>query len=131
MLMQYSAKKVVIINSAHQLDSVPNGHPCSKLHGHSYKITIGLNCSKLDDRGMVLDFNLVDAYVKQFDNQFLNEFFKPTTTEVFCQWLWDGLERDILGPLNRGEQQTSWVYLDSVSVQETEHNVCTLTISKR
>lgn len=119
--MRWTAKKEVTIHASHVLDKMPAGHQCARLHGHTYHIIIEVSSVSLEaDTGMLVDFGLLSAYVKQFDHQHLNEFFQPTTAEVFARHLWDGLEKDILLPINRQAEQKDWVRLDAVIVKETE-----------
>jgi 6-pyruvoyltetrahydropterin/6-carboxytetrahydropterin synthase len=121
----FRVRKRIDIESAHQLDHLPKEHKCHNLHGHSYGIEIVLASRKLDQNGMVLDFDLLSAFVKQFDHRCLNEFFEKTTAERFCKFIADGLEKDLLGPINANTQESDKLYLLEVTVHETKNNVAT------
>ncbi len=124
--MRYFIKKDVVIEASHVLDGMPEGHQCKRLHGHSWQVSVEISAPNLDDKGMVLDFGIIGAYVKQFDHQHLNQFFTPPTSEVFCQVLVDGIEKDVIGPLNRGSKPAAWVRLESVTIKETANSTTSL-----
>lgn len=64
-------------SAAHQLNGLPEGHQCSRLHGHNYTIEVELSSDKLDLYGFVVDFGdlaPVKEYIdSQWDHRFLNE----------------------------------------------------------
>jgi 6-pyruvoyl-tetrahydropterin synthase len=69
----YRIYKTTSFESAHKLI----GHPqCGKLHGHSYKAEVWIECDDLaKPYGFVLDFHEISGYFKQFDHsgQILSE----------------------------------------------------------
>ncbi len=72
----YRISKSFYISAAHKLN-LPYNSNCKRLHGHNYKITVGLKSETLDN-GMVVDFKhlsmIVDILiVKKFDHAYLNE----------------------------------------------------------
>jgi len=75
-------------DAAHQLD-VPYDSPCNRRHGHRYTVRIFASAEELL-HGMVVDFNLLNAVVDEFDHRDLNELpdFKEsglqTTAENIC-----------------------------------------------
>lgn len=48
---------------AHRLDNY-NGL-CKSLHGHTYKLSVGLSVNKLDKLGMCIDFKVIKEVVNQ------------------------------------------------------------------
>ncbi|NLN35781.1 MAG: 6-carboxytetrahydropterin synthase QueD [Candidatus Cloacimonetes bacterium] len=50
---------------------------CSNLHGHNWKVRVGIECSKLDEIGMALDYSIIKNILKsildQFDHEYLND----------------------------------------------------------
>lgn len=50
---------------------------CSNLHGHNWKVRIGLCCTELDDIGMAMDFgiikNALHSVLDDLDHRYLNE----------------------------------------------------------
>ncbi|EID10199.1 6-pyruvoyl trahydropterin synthase family protein [Mycolicibacterium phlei] len=85
-------------DSAHYLIGVPDTHKCSRMHGHTYRLTVMVE-GEVDQRGFVMDFADVDAAVKpaikMLDHRVLNEVDKPNlenpTVENQLIWLWDRL----------------------------------------
>jgi len=50
---------------------------CSNLHGHNWKVRVGVACHKLDEIGMAMDFGVIKVALKRvldnFDHKYLNE----------------------------------------------------------
>lgn len=56
-----------MFEAAHALD-LPYASDCKFIHGHSYKVEVGIFAEKLNDEGMVADFkelSAVEAQVKE------------------------------------------------------------------
>ncbi len=58
-----SISKSYSFSAAHHLPQMPDGHPCKRVHGHNYEVTV-LVRGKLDKRGFVLDYHDLDRIVK-------------------------------------------------------------------
>jgi 6-pyruvoyltetrahydropterin/6-carboxytetrahydropterin synthase len=58
-------------DAAHQL-SLPYDSPCNRRHGHRYDVEITASASQLEN-GMVVDFNVLQRVVEDFDHCDLNE----------------------------------------------------------
>ena len=63
--------------AAHRLPNVPEGHKCSRLHGHSFRVTVWVEGEVGEDSGWVMDFaDLKAAFVPvhdAVDHRYLNE----------------------------------------------------------
>jgi 6-pyruvoyltetrahydropterin/6-carboxytetrahydropterin synthase len=63
--------------AAHRLPSVPAGHKCARLHGHSFHVEVHVAGPVGEDTGWVMDFAEVSAVMKplinQLDHYYLNE----------------------------------------------------------
>jgi 6-pyruvoyltetrahydropterin/6-carboxytetrahydropterin synthase len=107
------------IEAAHRLPHVPEGHKCSRLHGHSFRITLHVGGELDPTLGWIIDFADVDRafapLLSQLDHHYLNEVpgLENPTSEVLARWV---LERVKL-PLGR---------LTAVSVDETCNARCTV-----
>jgi 6-pyruvoyltetrahydropterin/6-carboxytetrahydropterin synthase len=83
--------------SAHRLPNVPEGHKCSRLHGHSYLAVVHVAGPVGEDTGWVQDFGDIKAAFKpleeQLDHHYLNEIpgLENPTSEVLAKWIWDRL----------------------------------------
>lgn len=86
--------------ASHYLDI--NGHKCSQLHGHNYKLKIEIT-GRPNNNGMIIDFadikKQVNPIIKTLDHQNLNEVLKdivPTTTsEDLCLFFYSALKDKI------------------------------------
>lgn len=80
--------------SAHHLPNVPEGHKCRRLHGHSFKIEIGIEGPIDPDTGWLIDFADIDEVVRPIidalDHRHLNEIegLENPTSEVLARWIW-------------------------------------------
>lgn len=83
--------------AAHQLMNVGDGHPCGRVHGHSYVVELCLAGPVDPQSGWLVDFADVDAAWKGVhdlvDHQFLNDLpgIGNTTCENLCRWIWNEL----------------------------------------
>ncbi|MBM7614112.1 6-carboxytetrahydropterin synthase QueD [Alkaliphilus hydrothermalis] len=90
--------KIFTFDSAHKLNNYEGD--CKYLHGHTYKLEVTIR-GKVDDRGMVMDFNDLKAIVKErildrLDHRYLNELFEfNTTCENMLVWMFEQLEENI------------------------------------
>lgn len=79
---RYKMKIVTDFAAAHVLRGYPG--PCSRLHGHNWKVEVEVVASKLDAIGMGMDFKDIKAETKSvidaMDHRHLNEL--PPFTEV-------------------------------------------------
>ena len=86
--------KEFTIEAAHRLPHVPEGHKCSRLHGHSFRIEVWVRGDVDPDTGWVMDFgNITDAFaplLDQLDHHYLNdvEGLSNPTSENLARWVW-------------------------------------------
>lgn len=84
----FTIKKEFSFSASHQLDGLPKDHPCSRLHGHNYKIIVELKSEKLDEIGFVKDYRELDLFKefldKNFDHRHLNDIlpYNPTAENI-------------------------------------------------
>lgn len=84
----YTIRKEFAFSASHVLEYLPASHPCSRLHGHNYVITVELRSDKLNDVGFVKDYRELD-HIKKFiddslDHKHLNDFlpFNPSAEKI-------------------------------------------------
>jgi len=103
--------RAVTFESGHYLTGVPEGHKCSRQHGHSYEIRIWLSGPVQAD-GFVVDNSQIDGYLKTvretFDHQNLNELgidglSENPTIENMLAWVHDNLPGKLHSLLDRIE----------------------------
>ena len=83
--------------AAHRLPNVPEGHKCSRLHGHSFRVEVRVHGEIDSTTGMVIDFAEIKAAFEplqdKLDHHYLNEVegLENPTSEVLARWIWDRL----------------------------------------
>ncbi len=91
------------IEAARRLPRLPESHPCSRVHGHSFRIEIHVGGAVDPDTGWVMDFAELDAAfapVKaQLDHRYLNDIpgLENPTSERLAQWIWERLKPGMPG----------------------------------
>ncbi|QFY07948.1 6-carboxytetrahydropterin synthase QueD [Nonomuraea phyllanthi] len=93
--MTFRICKQFTFEAAHQLATLPEGHKCGRLHGHSYTVEVVVTATELIGPGFVADFADLTP-VKQhladhFDHQALNAGLdvEPTSENLArCLFEW-------------------------------------------
>ena len=91
-------------SSAHKLDGYEG--LCKNLHGHNWKVRIGILCKKIDDIGMTIDFGEVKKSLNEImlmlDHTYLNEleYFKGInpTSENIAKFIYSEMKKRIKFP---------------------------------
>ncbi|MFS4459798.1 6-carboxytetrahydropterin synthase QueD [Bdellovibrio sp. HCB2-146] len=93
--MKFELKQHFQIESARFLPHLPASHPCSRMHGHSFKIVLTL-VGELDPKiGWVIDYNDIQDKMKplleKIDHRVLNEVegLENPTSELLAKWVYD------------------------------------------
>lgn len=100
-LQKIEIKKTFEIESARFLPKLPASHPCSKTHGHSFKITLRLQGPVDLKLGWLIDYNditkVAGPTLKKIDHTLLNKVpgLKNPTTENITIWLYEKLKTDL------------------------------------
>lgn len=116
--MKYELKQHFQIESARFLPHLPKEHPCSRMHGHSFKIILRLGGDLQPQIGWVQDYHEINSVVQPvlglIDHRVLNEVpgLENPTSELLARWLYDKLKAPL--PL-----------LLSVTIMETSLTECT------
>ncbi len=62
-------------SAAHRLRGYQGA--CSELHGHNWKVRVGIACETLDDIGLALDYGIIkkilSGVLEQMDHKYLND----------------------------------------------------------
>lgn len=107
--------------AAHFLPGVEKDHPCRKIHGHSYKVTVRV-VGPIDEKaGWVMDLNILsEAFMplqKTLDHALLNEIegLENPTSEMVTLWILKQLEKTL-------------PYLSSVTLEATDRVGVTISL---
>lgn len=117
---RYRIGKTFSFDAAHQLGGLPEGHKCSRLHGHTYTVEIILSAIELHPPGFVTDFGDL-APVKNYldnhlDHRVLNDVLpmEPTSENIarhLAEWFTQHVEAGLPGRLEAvrvAETPSSW-----------------------
>ena len=101
------------LHAARKLTSLDLEHPCAKLHGHTFSVTVALDGDIDPSKGWVMDFFEIDKIYKEevhhfLDHKYLNDIpeLSNPTTEHIAEWIWKKLK-------------PSLDFLSAVEVKET------------
>lgn len=79
--------------SARSLPFLPPSHPCSRVHGHSFRLEVYFE-GGLKDETWVEDYHLVSNSIEKnilqkLDHRLLNEVpgLENPSTEILCRWI--------------------------------------------
>lgn len=100
----FTISKQYTFSAAHHIDTLPDDHPCKRVHGHNYTAEFVVMCNDLDEHGFVIDFRAMDAIIKpiidEIDHRDLNHIVAPnmpTTSEYLAGWLFHVVDLQIGG----------------------------------
>ncbi|MDL2256756.1 6-carboxytetrahydropterin synthase QueD [Bacteroidales bacterium OttesenSCG-928-I14] len=96
----YKISKQFSFSASHVLSMLEEGHPCARMHGHNYTITVHLKSDTLDEYGFVKDYKALKV-VKQYiddtlDHRHLNDIIPGhPTSENIAKFIYDRFKKDI------------------------------------
>jgi 6-pyruvoyltetrahydropterin/6-carboxytetrahydropterin synthase len=90
----YTISKRFTFSASHIIDGLPQGHQCSRLHGHNYVVEVVLAAEQLDAVGFVVDYGelkpLKQVIDGELDHRHLNDVLPgATTAEAIARFLFD------------------------------------------
>ena len=92
---------IYYLQCARRLPALPESHPCSRVHGHTFTVKITLRGPVDLVQAWVTDFSVIDAawqrIYAQLDHRYLNDIagLENPTSERLAMWLWDALQADL------------------------------------
>ncbi|MCS6838613.1 MAG: 6-carboxytetrahydropterin synthase QueD [Bdellovibrionaceae bacterium] len=114
--MMFEIRQTFYIDSARYLPHLPSSHPCSRVHGHRFQITLILH-GPLTQEGWVMDYHqiaqTVEPIKQKLDHRLLNEIsgLNNPTSEHLAAYIYHEVKAKI--PL-----------LVQVIVKETAESEC-------
>lgn len=58
----HTISKIFSFEASHMIEGLPQEHPCSNLHGHSYQVIVAFCSSELNKVGFVIDYRDLDIF---------------------------------------------------------------------
>lgn len=95
--------RIFHLQCARRLPALPASHPCSRLHGHSFRVEITVSGELDPALGWVIDFGDIEAAWRPvhdaLDHRTLNEIagLENPTSEGLAIWLWQRLQPALPG----------------------------------
>jgi 6-pyruvoyltetrahydropterin/6-carboxytetrahydropterin synthase len=86
------------IAAGRRLTGVPEGHPCARVHGHTFLVRLSVSGPVNPQTGFVVDFaDLQAAFApvhEALDHRFLNDVpgLENPTSEHLAVWIWHSLK---------------------------------------
>lgn len=128
----YQISKTFTFEAAHRLHLMHDGHGCKNLHGHSYKITTTLIGSKLDDKGMVLDFRDF-SFIKKFVDSNLDHAVLIAESDTQLLSLMEGINNKfciVHANQTTCELMAPWIYSRIKEIENNTFKIHSITISE-
>ena len=95
--------KEFFIEAAHKLPSAPEGHPNSRIHGHSFRVRVTIEGTPDEETGLIMNFEEMTAVLnnlrKRLDHMYLNEIkgLEKPSLENLTIWVWNNLHNKLDG----------------------------------
>jgi len=87
-----------ILQSAHKLPNVPEGHKCGRMHGHGFEIILHAGQDRESQQPLGIDYDRIDALWmpihQELDHACLNDVpgIENPTSEMIAAWVWKRLK---------------------------------------
>ena len=91
------------IESARSLPNLPDKHPCSQVHGHSFEIILKVYGELNEKTGFIIDFQEIEDSFNPIrnllDHAYLNDIkgLENPTSENMCKYIWEEIKPKISG----------------------------------
>ena len=114
--MPHTLIKTFRFEAAHMLPNAGDGHKCTSVHGHNYRVELVLQGKLAKHEGWVVDFAEVEdawthACFSQLDHQLLNSVIANPTAENLAEWIYEHMHQVVIGL----RQVTVWENDDSAA----------------
>ncbi len=95
--------KEFYIEAAHKLPDAPEGHPNSRIHGHSFRVRVSIEGNPDPETGLIVHFEEMTHALQNLrndlDHQYLNDIkgLEKPTLERLTLWIWQRLSHQFPG----------------------------------
>src|SRR5438067_11607848 len=92
--MNVRLSKTFHFEAAHDLPTFPDGHKCRRLHGHSFRVEVGVEGEVEEKKGYLIDYGDIkgaaDPVIKQLDHYYLNKIdgLENPISVILARWFW-------------------------------------------
>ena len=99
--MRCRITKFFTFDAAHWLPQVPETHKCRRMHGHTYRVTLGLEGEVDPTMGWVQDYGEISKawapLQEELDHHCLNEIsgLENPTAEVLSAWIYARILKEL------------------------------------
>ncbi|NDW18864.1 6-carboxytetrahydropterin synthase [Dysgonomonas sp. 216] len=96
----FKISKQFAFSASHTLSGLSSDHPCTRLHGHNYVVTVHLKSAELNNVGFVKDYRELQ-YIKDYidsnlDHRHLNDVFNfNPSAENIAKHLFDIFKKEL------------------------------------
>jgi|ERR1700760_695450 len=66
----FTISKEFHFSASHILRGLPSDHPCTRMHGHNYKVKVTIYAENLVEPGFVIDYRDLDPFKEYLDSTF-------------------------------------------------------------
>ncbi|MEN2998047.1 MAG: 6-carboxytetrahydropterin synthase [Brevinematia bacterium] len=89
---KWIVSKSIEIDASHVVEGYDG--PCSKLHGHRWRIEVSVLSESLDSIGIGVDFSYLKKVLEDLnlDHQHLNNLISPATAECLAKYVFDEIK---------------------------------------
>lgn len=101
--MKATLTKSFQFEAAHTLPSLPDGHKCRQMHGHSFKVEVSVH-GEIDEKvGWVYDHKRIseamNPLIDRLDHSYINDIegLESPTIEIMAAWFWRKIEDQLPG----------------------------------
>ncbi len=96
----YKISKQFAFSASHILNGLSEDHPCARMHGHNYVVTVHLRSETLNEVGFIRDYRELQSVKEYIDNHLdhrhLNDIFGfNPTAENIAKALFDQFRKEI------------------------------------
>jgi 6-pyruvoyltetrahydropterin/6-carboxytetrahydropterin synthase len=110
----YRLNVISHFSAAHQLQKYDG--PCKNIHGHNWKVRVGILCENTDEIGLTIDFKIVKKHLNEvmetLDHKLLNELdcFSAVnpTSENIAKHIFKQLQEKFSGTNGKIEEIEVW-----------------------
>ncbi len=101
--MKATLTKEFRFEAAHTLPSLPEGHKCRNVHGHSFRVTVSIKGDVDPKIGWVYDHKKIShamtPLIDMLDHSYMNDIegLESPTIELMAGWFWKKIEDQLPG----------------------------------